>query len=919
MEVSVFVLCLHPMNPTNRNSIPPELLQPAAARKRKAALSTVSLLALLAGMTAASAQQTPVAAAAPAKPAAAKTDEEAVTMDEYVVTGVRASLINAQEIKQNSVQFVDSIVAQDIGKLPDNTVAEALQRVPGIQVAHTAGEVSSVVIRGLPNFATTLDGHEIFTGTGRGVALQDIPAELISGVDVYKSNSPDQIEGGIAGLIDIRLRRPLDFKDFKIAGGVRGIYGDNAKKNSYLGNVLVSNRWKTDNGGEFGALVAASFQHYKVQDQITFNFLYEPTDSSVTPGQPKIQLPLTDGAQVTPNDRKRSAFDVALQWKPTKELEFYSNVLYTTYRNEHDVHFFIGFPRFGAFQSAVLVPGTNVPRSLTSVNNFQLTSTQAFSDKTDSYQAVFGTKWHQDNMKLSTEYVYNWSSFKNRGVIVDTQFTAPATFKFDFDPAFSSNVTITGADVKNGNNFALWGLFDNHGYATSHQHAWRADGEWDIKEGFLDKFQTGVRITQRAVRSRQTQQNDIAPAAGRGITRTSTIAGFGSDTPDAKGSFSSPNWFGGDPEFLRNRTDIIRPLFGQPVTDPNFAPGSSVTDDEKTYAWYGQIHYRTDLGSTPFDGLVGLRVVKTKEKLVGNNPDNSPVNANHDDTQVMPVINGRLKLRDDLQLRASAGRTVTRPNFADMSPVVSFQGGTTTGGSNGTGSGGNPNLRSVKSNNYDLALEYYFAKASYVSLAGFYRTIDGYVQTFASIENVGGQNYIVTRPRNSGKGHLDGVEASYQQFFDFLPPVLRGLGLQTNFTYIEGNQDVADPSPTAAVGARIRQPYAQVSKYNYNIVGIYEKNAFSARLAYNWRGKFVDTFDGPNAPGSPLRVITVKARGQLDFSASYNFGKGLSVTFDMTNILNDKYHDYFGPDETLFPRDVRIYERTYALGLRYSY
>ena len=155
------------------------------------ASALVVLLALPhAGAQPAAAQPQP-----PAKPAAE------VVLVEFVVTGVRGSLISAQEIKQNSVQFVDSIVAQDIGKLPDNTVADALQRVPGIQVGRDNGEVNSVVIRGLPNLGTTLNGREVFTGTGRAVALQDVPSELVAGVDVYKSNAPDQVEGGIAGLI----------------------------------------------------------------------------------------------------------------------------------------------------------------------------------------------------------------------------------------------------------------------------------------------------------------------------------------------------------------------------------------------------------------------------------------------------------------------------------------------------------------------------------------------------------------------------------------------------------------------------------------------------------------------------------------------------------------------------------------------
>ena len=111
--------------------------------------------------------------------------DAAVNLDTFVVTGVRASLISAQEIKANAPTFVDSIVAQDIGKLPDNTVADALQRIAGIQVARGAGEANTPVIRGLPNIESTINGYEVYTGTGRGVAFQDIPAEMIAGIDAY--------------------------------------------------------------------------------------------------------------------------------------------------------------------------------------------------------------------------------------------------------------------------------------------------------------------------------------------------------------------------------------------------------------------------------------------------------------------------------------------------------------------------------------------------------------------------------------------------------------------------------------------------------------------------------------------------------------------------------------------------------------
>ncbi|MDP9085912.1 MAG: TonB-dependent receptor plug domain-containing protein, partial [Pseudomonadota bacterium] len=139
----------------------------------------------------------------PGSPATASADS-GDSKDAIVVTGVRASLRSAQQIKRNATQVVDSIVAEDIGKLPDNTVSDALQRVTGIQVYRGGGEVNSVLVRGLPDLETLISGREVFTGTGRGVALQDIPAELVAGIDVYKTNTPDMIEGSVSGTIDTR-------------------------------------------------------------------------------------------------------------------------------------------------------------------------------------------------------------------------------------------------------------------------------------------------------------------------------------------------------------------------------------------------------------------------------------------------------------------------------------------------------------------------------------------------------------------------------------------------------------------------------------------------------------------------------------------------------------------------------------------
>lgn len=892
-------------------------------RQASGAVQTFAILAGLALAASASAQTPGTASTA----TTTTTGPAPVVMEAVAVNSVRGSLISAQEIKENSLQFVDSIVAQDIGKFPDNTVADALQHVPGIQVARDNGEVNSVVIRGLPNLGTTLNGEEIFTGTGRGVALQDIPSELLAGVDVYKTSAPDQIEGGIAGLIDIRLRKPFDFAGLAAGASGRAQFSKYADKTSWIGSALVSDRWKLAGGGEIGALLAVSTAERHFFDQRVFNFLFEPT--GVPPGIPgagtntQLQLPVTAGSLITPGDRKRDGFDFALQWRPNAELELYGSVLYTNYRNKHDVNFFIGFPRFGTYQNVTLVPGTNVVARETTTNNFHLNSTQAFNDKTDGYQVVGGAKWTHDRFTGSTDVIYNWNSAKNRVMIIDVQYVAPSTFTFDLNNNSGTNVNITGGNYRDAANYRLWGMFDNHGYATSKQTAWRADGAYKLSEGVAQSLKFGVRISDRDVRSRQTSQNDIPPAAGRGVTPTASIPGFGSLAPDgifSGGQFGASNWYAGDPNFLRDHPEVIRPLFGQPVTDPNFNPALSFTDKEKTYAGYVQLNYKLATENNPIEGLIGFRVVKTDQDLNGVDPVTLlAVGGKKDQWDILPVFTGKVKLPEDVLFRFSAGRTVTRPNFNDLNPALALFGSTTTGGALGTGNGGNPNLKTVKSDNFDISFERYYSKGNYVSLTGFYRRIDGYVQTFPSIDTFGTQSYIVTRPRNSERGHLQGIEAAYQQFFDFLPPALQGLGLQTNFTYITGKNRAADPTSTAAVPPITTLDFAQVSKYSYNIIAIYERGPFSARLAYNWRGKYVDTFNGPNAPASGIRTISVKPTDWMDFSASYAIGKNFTVTLDATNLLNQKYKDYFGTDASTYPRDSRRFDRTLEIGARWKY
>ena len=140
----------------------------------------------------------------------AETDQTADEADTIVVTGLRRSLQSAQNIKRNSDQIVDAVVAEDIGKLPDITVSDTAARIPGIQVERNGGEASRVLLRGLDRtfYTTTYNGREIFTAETRSVALQDFPAGAISAVEAFKTSTANLVEPGIAGLINVRSRRP---------------------------------------------------------------------------------------------------------------------------------------------------------------------------------------------------------------------------------------------------------------------------------------------------------------------------------------------------------------------------------------------------------------------------------------------------------------------------------------------------------------------------------------------------------------------------------------------------------------------------------------------------------------------------------------------------------------------------------------
>jgi TonB-dependent receptor len=299
-----------------------------------AALAAAGLLSSASGW----AQETPPPAESADAPAAV---EQATAGQAAVVTvtGLRRATQNAQAVKRNADGVVDSIVAEDVGKFPDNNVAETLARVTGIQIRRDSGEASAVLIRGLPDVATLLNGRELFTTTGRYVNLADIPATMLQRVDVYKSQGADQSEGGVAGIIDVRTNRPFDFKGLSVNLSARGVYADKSEKTDPQLAGTVSNRWKTDIG-EFGALLGLSYQRSRYHEERAFNTA--PVDKSwLLPG---LTAPDLVGLIPITGDRRRSAANAALQWRPSRNLEIYAEGMVSRDLNDYELNYFVGLP-----------------------------------------------------------------------------------------------------------------------------------------------------------------------------------------------------------------------------------------------------------------------------------------------------------------------------------------------------------------------------------------------------------------------------------------------------------------------------------------------------------------------------------------------------------------------------------------------
>ena len=911
---------------------------------------------------------------------APKTDEDAKPKgDAIVVTGIRQSLRSSQAIKRNSDSILDAIVAEDIGKLPDVTAAESIARIAGVQVTRFSDEANGILIRGLPDVATSYNGREIFTAELRRVQLMDFPAQAIQGLEVYKSGTADIIEPGLAGLVNVRTRRPFDFKGRMIGGGVRGTYNDQSRKKDLNGNILFSDRWKVGDG-EMGFLANATYAQQQYYNGVRYNstWIRDTTWSTIdSPGVDFFHYPNNIGLYNDGGKRVRPSANFALQWAPNSDLDIYVEGIWQGYRGETFAdNFDVPLELWGpggnrpVFTNVTLLEGTDQAETLTKTEG---SDPQGYrntgKDQTNTFQIASGAKWQRGSVILSTDLAYSWSRYNRDRWSVDFRTRGARTVDVDFNRDGGVAFNFPNWDPFNADNYIFRGYWNETYDVKGAGLQWRGDAKYDTGLNFLPVIQAGLRLTDRT--SQQVKYGsryaDVSDAqipfadlpVGDLVRTTDPFRG------NAQGftQYLSIPYTGivNNAEALRQFTynALVDLIAAQPnnqyfkdrlaefsTEDIQTDPSQGWKGKERTYAAYLQGKYKFSVGAIDVDGVVGVRVVKTDGSTHGVStvclldPDGdsctmtkTPRTEKQQYTDVLPNASMRIKLKPELQLRLGYTQTRTKPEFRDLNPAlfinpvyydddaVQIPGRTYP---NYTGSSGNPGLKPFTSNNYDASLEYYFSSTGFVSAAAFYRDLYGFttwVTRFRDDPTYG--TLQLSSPINAADGKIKGLEFNAQTFLDFLPRPWNGFGVSGNLTLLKGKSRYPNgynPETDQFEGPGQYLKIPGLSKVTYNLAVFYEKGPIQARVSYNRRSDWVNWYSQDPDSGDQYTGSGTHARDRLDASISYDVTKNFTLNADFSNILAKPFNNYvsYAPGRT-FPIDVRDEGRYYGLGLRFRF
>ena len=865
---------------------------------------------------------------------------------DIVVTGLRENVKSARNTKRNAQQVVDVVLAQDIGKLPDKNVPEALARVPGVQIDRERGEGGTVKIRGLEGVMTTINGSPTFSAGERTTFLNDISSDLVAGIEVYKTRTPDQVEGSQTGVINITLRRPTDFKQgATYALSARADYADQVKKfNPYYSALIAYN---TDtNIGRLGFSVNGTYNRVQYDEGVRFNELPQLLTSirqniSPTNTPARIYAPFRVGFAGRNGWSKRAAFQISTQWQPD---DHWKATLEAGYSNQHmlwaDNLLFIPI-RYSESDA----PPPNLSNIVMSddgrlVKSLSIYGLDPFGPGRDSYlhetsnyNGRYQVEYNSDRFEFNgwvnyvrsdndSNNIFHWIRFSQQPR-VDVVFNDPN------DPKGGSNVTFKNIDLLDRNNYLyIDGFEQRREYTYSAETEIKGDVRINSLGSTIDWIKVGYRYASRTYKRERGERSYGALRLPMSGLPDYTLTEIGRSFQGSQ-SAANANWLIGDSSSIRKSFPAIRAQLSGIIPDllnpyPQYDPYQAYSGSDGSSAFYAMFHYNVKL-LFPIEGVIGGRGVNSLTALSAlqhtekwENINNSYQNVSTDVINTprgnyfdfMPSLNAIIHFTPKLQLRTSLTREIGRPSSRDINPALYID---TRDASRPTASGGNAKLGAIQTVKYDASLEWYFGSTGSISLAAWQWNQTGFIarRTLPEYlpETDGDVPTLVSRPYNLGKGRHRGIEGSATTFFTFLPGILKSFGASINGTLNITRQAY----PTFDVDEKatyVYGPYLRVSKYIYNVIGFFERDGLNIRVAYNWRSRQQLWRDESN----PYNNLFLDPVDRLDASINYDVNKHLTVAFEAANLTRAGNRSFWGSYEV--PQDVGYFSRNFSASIR---
>ena len=892
--------------------------------------------------------------------------------DVIVVTGeISRTIQNSLNTKRDLTVIGDAIMGDDIGDLPDLSVAETLERITGVTSDRFKGGASELSVRGLGAFlgSSTLNGREVSSGSdGRDVNYGQFPSELINGAVVYKSQQASFVEGGVSGIIELQTLRPLDYNRQRLQ--VQGLVGYSEYEDrvrdgqpfNYRLTASYVDQFETG-VGDIGISIGGQMRRDTAPEDIyTSSSTFRPCNTIEGVDQSNNCAYDTDadgnptGAsdfyfisnqyiyRAMSTEADRDAVMATLQWQPSPNLDINLDAQYS-YRDdiEERGNLVVADGRRDIAPIAISPTGA----LLAWTGETRIENQSVWRQRTEEYIG-FGAnvEWNQDRLIVTADFGYSQTKRRQDEKDMRIRTNDRVTFQLDSRGTTIPNLTFLDvSDVEEGTGLVFdldnHDLYDNGARALRRLEnvddsvgALRIDAKYEL-DGFVNSIEIGGRFAER----KRVHDDGIDATVG-------LVNGYGSDAVIATriDQFIVDDLFAGadtDMRGLSFATWDAQALFAALTgsDDAGLAVGSTLSSQdtdvrERTLAAYAQANFEGDMLGTFATGNIGVRAIRTEIRSLGvssalltspgPDPDTITITETGSTLNIeknsfwnfLPSANVTFELQSDLLLRLAAYRAIARPDQEAMSAALTFddEADLDSLGSIVSASG-NPFLEPLESWNGDFSLEWYASATSSLAFAGYYKSLQTGFRT--DLSNLSLQvdgvptNVVIGRTVNSNdKSRLYGFEVTANHTFDYLPAPLDGLGVQLSYNYADSNFEFPDPQVVDGNAiASFTQPanIPGYSKHSANATVFYETGPFSARIAYKYRSSYFKPFR------SDQNRFTAN-QGFVDFSASIDLFDGVQARFQALNLLDEPNIFYRPTPDSLAQADYS--GRRFFVGLR---